>query len=123
MKGLNSEINTELQLFIAVTTKNAWNTFKFGQLSLEIEIYSEVEDIHLLDITYIEFDLLALVKNKKDLAELLGSGFEIEVDDFVPFSKYEFVENAIFTEKARKILFNQGQRIWVEHKWSDHIWN
>jgi len=129
---MNILIRKWLEFFIIAKINK--NMFKFGQISMTIEI--EDSPKYYVNVENVIFDLLAFIETKKDLARMFME-FEIEINDFVSLNKYESLENVIFTPQAKNLMykeiastFNLKKKpsynpigIWINNKWSDHIFD
>ena len=113
-----------LELFIMIMTNK--NIFKFGQLTMNIEVF-EIADfdksiINFVDVNDIKWDLLAKIGSKKDLDVFLET-FEAKPDNFILLSDYESIENITFTGEAKELILTaiNRSRIWINSEWSDNI--
>ena len=113
-----------LELFIMIMTDK--KSFKFGQLTMNIEVF-EVNDtdrltMNFVDVSNVKFGLLAKIETKPDFETFLKT-FETDTDDFMSLHKYEKLEDIIFTGEARGLIskaIGQG-KMWINGEWSDKI--
>jgi len=124
---MNILLRKWLDLFIIVRSRNT--TFKFGKIFMNIEIEDSRTQKYFVNVEDVEFDLLTSIENKRDLARMFTE-FEIEMNDFISLNKYESLENVIFTQKAKNLMYKEignttytPLRIWINNKWSDHIFD
>lgn len=118
-----------LNLFIIVRTVPFMQVlpaacFKFGELSMNIEIEDSKTQKYFVNVEDVEFDLLVSIENKRDLARMFTE-FEIEMNDFISLNKYESSENVIFTQKAKNLMYKEigCSTMWISNRWSDHIFD
>ena len=122
---MNNEIilKSWLELFIMVMTDK--KSFKFGQLTMNIEVF-RVNDtdklINFVDINNVKFGLLAKIETKTDFDTFIKT-FETNTDDFMSLSKYEILEDATFTGEARELILKAiGKgKMWINGEWSEQI--
>jgi len=116
-----------IELFVMVQTTK--DTFKFGQLTMNIEIFEvpgpTVFPVKFADVNDVKFGLLAKITSKEDFAKFLET-FEAEIDGFCSFSDYEKIEDITFTGEARELisysLVSCGvESMWINKEWSDHV--
>lgn len=112
-----------LELFIMVMTDK--KSFKFGQLTMNIEVF-RVKDtdklINFIDINNVKFGLLAKIETKTDFDTFIKT-FETNTDDFMSLFDYEKLEDAIFTGEAKELILKAiGKgKMWINGEWSDQI--
>ena len=115
-------IESWLELFVMIKNKN---TFKFGQLTMNIEVFEVFEQkkpFCFIDISNVKFGLLAKIETKRDFDKFLET-FETDVVDFIPLSDYEKIENATFTGEAKGLISKATGwgTIWINSEWSDKV--
>ena len=115
-------IESWLELFVMIKNKN---TFKFGQLTMNIEVFEVFEQkkpFCFIDISNVKFGLLAKIETKRDFDKFLET-FEANVVDFIPLSDYEKIENATFTGEAKELILKATGRgiTWINSEWSDKV--
>lgn len=110
-----------LELFIMIMTDK--KSFKFGQLTMNIEIF-EVNDvgitINFVDVHDVKFGLLAKIETKMDFDTFMKT-FETNIDDFMSLSKYQKLEDVTFTGEARELISEAigPGKMWINGEWSD----
>ena len=128
----NVLVDSWLELFIMIQTSK--NTFKFGQLTMNLEVFEVPTEtgqlIKFADVNNVKFGLSAKIDSKEDFDKFLKT-FEADIDDFISLSDYERIENITFTGEARELISDSWvlisdiwggvESMWINSEWSDHI--
>jgi len=126
---MNILLRKSLDFFIIARTKNM--TFKFGRIAMNIEIEDSRTQKYFVNVEDVEFDLLASIENRRDLARMFTE-YEIEMNDFISLNKYESLENVTFPYKAKNLIYKEIgclyawkyiTSMWISNRWSDHIFD
>ncbi len=123
MKKIMNDIKLKswLELFIMIMTNK--KSFKFGQLTMNIEVF-EVNDVEItinfVDVLDVKFGLLAKIKTHTDFDTFMKT-FKTNTDNFMPLSKYQKLENIIFTGEALELILKATGpgKMWINREWSD----